>query len=278
MKKIMNLVLLAAIVATSFSSCKRIDAGHVGIKVELYGSEKGVKSITEVTGLCFYNPLSESVYEFPTFMQHKVWTREKTEDNDKNEEMTITPKGGSNCTIDVGLNYAVDPTKVPLIFQKYRKELPVITNEFMRNTVRKTLNDLAGTYTIDSLLDHRADYEHEAEKILRDSLSRDGFVLNQLVITAFRAPEALQASIDAKNKAKQDGLNMELQRQKVVAENAQTLLKADAEAYKIRKINEAILNSPGYIQLKTIEKWDGKYPNTLVNGSSNQMILPMPGK
>ena len=275
MKKIINLLVICFFIAT-ISSCTRIDAGHVGIKVALYGSDKGVRNLTEVTGVCFYNPISESVYEFPTFMQHKVWTREKNEDSPENEEMTITPKGGSNCTIDVGINYTIDATKVTYIFKTYRKDLPTITNQFIRNTVRQVLNDLAGTYTIDSLLDHRSEYEHEGEKQVKTRLASDGFDINQLVITAFRAPDALQGAIDAKNKAKQDGLAMELQKQKVIAENAQTLLKADAEAYKIKKINEAILNSPGYIQLKTIEKWDGKYPNTLVNGSSNQMILPMP--
>lgn len=276
MFKTIMIALFAIITISGFDSCKRIDAGHVGIDVNLYGSNKGVSNITEVTGLCFYNPFSHQIYEFPTFVQHKVWSKEKTEDNPANEEMTITPKGGSNCTIDVGLNYAVDPTKVSFIFQTYRKDLPTITNQFIRNTVRQILNDLAGTYTIDSLLDHRSDYEHEAEKQLKERLSADGFVVSQLVITAFRAPESLQASIDAKNKAKQDALNMELQKQTVIAQNAQTVLKADAEAYHIRKINEAILNSPGYIQLETIKKWDGAYPNTLVNGSSNQMILPMP--
>ena len=279
MKKTFRTIVVAffAIMSlTGFNSCKRIDAGHVGIKVNLYGSAKGVDNITEVTGMCFYNPLSHSIYEFPTFMQHKVWTKEKSEDNPSNEEMTITPKGGSNCTIDVGLNYSVDPTKVPQIFQKYRKDLPTITDQFIRNAVRQVLNDLAGTYTIDSLLDHRSDYEHEAEKQVKDRLVVDGFIVSQLVITAFRAPESLQSSIDAKNKAKQDALNMELQKQTVIAQNAQTILKADAEAYHIKKINEAILNSPGYLNLKTIEKWDGHYPGTLVNSSSNQMILPMP--
>ena len=276
MFKTIMIALFAIITISGFDSCKRIDAGHVGIDVNLYGSNKGVSSITEVTGLCFYSPISHAIYEFPTFMQHKVWSKDKNEDNPGNEEMTITPKGGSNCTIDVGLNYAVEPTKVPQIFQKYRKDLPTITEQFIRNTVRQVLNDLAGTYTIDSLLDHRSDYEHEAEKQLKARLVDDGFIVSQLVITAFRAPESLQASIDAKNKAKQDALNMELQKQTVIAQNTQTILKADAEAYKIKKINEAILNSPGYIQLETIKKWNGAYPNTLVNGSSNQMILPMP--
>ena len=34
-----------------FKSCERIDAGHVGVKVNLYGDNKGVSDVTEVTGI-----------------------------------------------------------------------------------------------------------------------------------------------------------------------------------------------------------------------------------
>ena len=34
-----------------FQSCERIDAGHVGVKVNLYGSGKGVDDVTECTGM-----------------------------------------------------------------------------------------------------------------------------------------------------------------------------------------------------------------------------------
>jgi hypothetical protein len=56
MKKIINLILITVISVTMFS-CNRIDGGHVGIKVNLYGSEKGVSDITEVTGITFKMPV-----------------------------------------------------------------------------------------------------------------------------------------------------------------------------------------------------------------------------
>lgn len=48
------------------NSCERIDAGHVGVRVNLYGSGKGVGDVTECTGMVFYNPISTKIYEFPT--------------------------------------------------------------------------------------------------------------------------------------------------------------------------------------------------------------------
>ncbi len=49
-------------------SCERIDAGHVGVKVNQYGDNKGVSDVVEVTGMVFFNPITHSIYEFPTFI------------------------------------------------------------------------------------------------------------------------------------------------------------------------------------------------------------------
>ncbi len=54
-----------------FNSCERIDAGHVGVKVNQYGDNKGVDDVVAVTGMVFYNPITTKIYEFPTFIQHK---------------------------------------------------------------------------------------------------------------------------------------------------------------------------------------------------------------
>jgi hypothetical protein len=45
-----------------FKSCERIDAGHVGVKVNLYGDNKGVSDVTEVTGMVFFNPITHNIH------------------------------------------------------------------------------------------------------------------------------------------------------------------------------------------------------------------------
>jgi len=49
----------------SMTSCERIDAGHVGVKVNLYGDGKGIDDVTEVTGWVLYNPFTTKIVEFP---------------------------------------------------------------------------------------------------------------------------------------------------------------------------------------------------------------------
>ena len=40
----------------------RVDAGHVGIRVKLAGSDRGVQEMPVVTGWVFYNPLTMWVW------------------------------------------------------------------------------------------------------------------------------------------------------------------------------------------------------------------------
>jgi hypothetical protein len=71
MKAVISSVVGVILLVLLFQSCERIDAGHVGVKVNQYGDNKGVDDVVAVTGMVFYNPFTTTVYEFPTFIQHK---------------------------------------------------------------------------------------------------------------------------------------------------------------------------------------------------------------
>ena len=74
-KFIKGLLFTFMMVASAmFTSCgyERVDAGYEGIKVNLYGDDKGVDDITLVTGAVWYNPITTAVYEYPTFVQQMM--------------------------------------------------------------------------------------------------------------------------------------------------------------------------------------------------------------
>ena len=70
MKKTINLLAALLLVCCCSTSCyTRVDAGHEGIKVNLYGDDKGVDGVELVTGAVWYNGFTTAVYEYPTFVQ-----------------------------------------------------------------------------------------------------------------------------------------------------------------------------------------------------------------
>jgi hypothetical protein len=98
-----------------FNSCERVDAGHVGVKVNMYGDNKGVDDVVAVTGMVFYNPITTKIYEFPTFIQHKEYKGENS--------FIVNSKDGSEFSVSPIMNYSVQREKVPAIFSKYRRPL-----------------------------------------------------------------------------------------------------------------------------------------------------------
>ena len=243
-----------------FASCERIDAGHVGVKVNLYGDNKGVSDVTEVTGMVFYNPITHNIYEFPTFIQHKEYTGENS--------FVVNSKDGSEFHVSPIINYSVQREKVPAIFAKYRRSLEQIEEGFLKTSVFDAFRLATNKYTADELIGNRQAYEVEVRKILEGQLLKEGFVVNQFTSNLVY-PETFKQAIEAKNNAVQAALRAENEVKTAEAQakikvataegNAQAMLtsaKAEAEANRMKQVTL----TPLLLQLEYINKWDGKLP------------------
>jgi regulator of protease activity HflC (stomatin/prohibitin superfamily) len=259
-----------------FQSCERIDAGHVGVKVNLYGSGKGVDDVTECTGIVFYNPLSTKIYEFPTFIQHKEY--KKTEDADNS--FIVNSKDGSEFQVSPIMNYSVKREKVPAIFAKYRRSLPEIEEGFLKTAVYDAFRLATNKYTADELISNRAVFEVEVRRLLEGQLLKEGFIINQFTSNLIY-PETFKRSIEAKNNAVQSALRAENEVKTAEAQakikiatangNAQAMLtaaKAEAEANSLKQ--KTI--TPMLLQLEWINKWNGKLPETMLGDRTSSMI------
>jgi hypothetical protein len=91
----------------------RIEAGHVGVEINLAGKQRGASEIPVRTGWVLYSPLSTQIIEFPTYVQTVKWTRDTNEGHPINEEMGFNSKEGMEIFVDVSLSYAIEPSKAP---------------------------------------------------------------------------------------------------------------------------------------------------------------------
>jgi regulator of protease activity HflC (stomatin/prohibitin superfamily) len=243
-----------------FFSCERIDAGHVGVKVNQYGDDKGVDDVVAVTGMVFYNPITTTVYEFPTFIQHKEYKGENS--------FVVNSKDGSEFSVSPIMNYSVQRDKVPAIFSKYRRPLEDIEEGFLKTAVYDAFRLATNKYTADELISNRAVFEIEVRRLLDGQLLKEGFVINQFTSNLIY-PETFKKSIEAKNNAVQAALRAENEVKTAEAQakikvataegNAQAMLtsaKAEAESNRLK---QATL-TPLLLQLEYINKWDGKLP------------------
>jgi regulator of protease activity HflC (stomatin/prohibitin superfamily) len=272
MKTIISGVVGFFILVTLFFSCERIDAGHVGVKVNQYGDNKGVDDVVAVTGMVFYNPFTTRVYEFPTFIQHKEYKGENS--------FIVNSKDGSEFAVSPIMNYSVQREKVPTIFSKYRRPLEDIEEGFLKTAVYDAFRLATNKYTADELISNRAVFEVEVRRLLDGQLLKEGFIINQFTSNLVY-PETFKKSIEAKNNAVQAALRAENEVKTAEAQakikvataegNAQAMLtqaRAEAEANKLKQATLTNL----LLQQQWIEKWDGKLP---VYGQAPMLYKPV---
>ena len=255
-------LLFAFMVMTSmmFISCgyERVDAGYEGIKVNLYGDDKGVDDITLVTGAVWYNPITTAVYEYPTFVQTVDYA-----------PFSINAKDGSSFTVDPTISLKIVDGKSAEVFKKYRKEdITEVINTTLYNYVRNAFRIQLNNYTTDELVSKREEFEKAIEERLSKELLAENFQLEQMT-SGLQYPQTLVNAIDAKNAAVQEAQKAQNEVLKIKAEakkkitaadgEAQALkIKGDAEAEYNRKIAASL--SPLIVQQMMLEKWDGKLP------------------
>lgn len=284
MKNSIKYLVLGSLIVLAFSlfiGCERIDAGHVGIKVKMTGSDQGVQGVTAVTGWCFYSRFTEDVYEFPTFVQHKEYKLNKDDEGKliNDESFTVNSKDGSEFSCSPILNYSVRADKVPSVFAKYRKPLDEIENGFIKTAVYDAFRMATNKYTADSLISNRELFESRVKSILQKQLETEGFVINQFT-SNLSYPETFKNAINSKNAAVQKALQIENEVKQTEAEAKISIVQAEAAA-KLRSINatayaDAVVKeakadaeagrlrlsyiSPAYTSYLMADKWNGVLP------------------
>ncbi|SKB52566.1 prohibitin family protein [Dyadobacter psychrophilus] len=248
---------------------ENIDAGNVGIRINLYGTDKGVDNITLVTGRVWYNAWTTKIIEFPTFTQSVDY-----------DSFVITTKDAAEFKVDPKLNYHINPDKVPQIYRQYRRPLGEIQQGFMKNTIYDAYRIVANSFSSDSVMSNREAFEDRVQNVLTKTLGKDGFIYDQLT-SAITPPPSLRQMIDEKNTSIQARLkaeNMAKQAEaeaKVIIARAEgqakaTLIKARAEA-EANQLRQKTL-TPLLIQQEWVSKWNGVLPTTNAGGSTSLML------
>lgn len=258
------------VIAMLFSGCSRmyIDPGNVGVRVNLYGSDKGVSDTDIVDpGAVWYNSWYTAYYEFPTYNQQAKWARQ----NQVDESISFNSIEGSTVNCDIGLSYHFIREKVPHVFKKFRKDASEITHGFLRQRVQDAFNEHASTMKVTDIFGGK---KHElllnVTKDIQDELKEDGFEVEAIsFLGAFRVDPQVEATINqgiaasqqaiaAENKVRQIKAEADQAIERARGESESILLKAKAES----ESNELLAKSvtPALIQYQALLRWDGVLP------------------
>lgn len=272
-----NIVLLA-LTTVSLAACSRVDPGHVGIKVNNYGSDAGVSAEPLGVGTYYAGP-GTTIYEYPVFTSTYTWTKSADEGKTTNEEFSFADKNGMVVTADVAVSYHVDQAKAPILFQKYRTDMEGIVAGPMRVAIRNAITTEASNMTVEEIYGSRkAELIAKAQADVQKYFSQYGLNIEQLYwASPVRIPDAVMHQINQKIANENQALAAQANVATAEAEARARIAKAEGEAKATQIEAEALRTNPQILQQKWIDKWDGTLP-TYVAGSGGGIMLNMQGK
>jgi len=147
-----------------------------------------------------------------------------------------------------------------------------VENKVIDPRIQEIVKAVVARFSAEELLTKREDVKSEIAAGLRSSLVAYNITVEDIQITNFSFSHAFDAAIEAKQTAEQQALKAKNDLERIKVEAQQKIALAEAEARTIQIQAQAIKEQGGaeYVQLKAIEKWDGRLPQ--VSGGNTPFI------
>lgn len=237
-----------AVLILVWNSVESIGAGERGVVFSQFG---GVKAVTLGEGLQFKIPFVETIVPIDV----KIQKAETTSIASSQDLQTI------NAVIAV--NYHIIPEAANEVYQNvgvlYRQRI-------IEPAVQESMKAVAAQFTAEQLITQRSDVSNRMQEFLSERLDIHNIEVDEFSIVDFGFSNQFNLAIEAKQTAEQNALKAERDLDRVKIEAEQLVTQATAEAESQRLQRETI--SSNILQLRAIEKWDGKLPQVTGGGAT----------
>jgi len=251
LNKTITLVIITVVglfLLFSLSPFGIVNAGERGIMLR-FGAVTG-RVLSE--GLYFRIPLVESV----KIMDVKIQKEEADVSAASKDLQTVTSK--------VALNYHIDPDKVDSIYQSIGINYSA---RLIDPYVQESVKAITAQYTAEELITKRELVRDAIKTALRAKFDNSGIVVDEFNIIDFQFSKSFNEAIEAKVTAEQNALAAKNKLEQIKFESEQVIASAKGKAEAQRIEGEALRANPQVIELRAIEKWDGKLP-TYMTGTT----------
>ncbi|MCZ8091350.1 prohibitin family protein [Flavobacterium sp.] len=244
-------IILIAFSALLLQSCSVVRPGEVGVKQRLG------KLSDEITdqGPVLFNPFTSKI------------VKASIQTTDLELNLSLPSKEGMSVISQVSILYRLEKDKVPSIIRTYG----LTYENIISNVFRSAAADVSSNFFAkDMHSGMRANIESEIKLKMGEVLSKQGIVIESVLMKSIQLPAGLANSVERKLQAEQDAMRMEfvLQQEKLEAERKIIEAKGTRDSQKI--ISEG-LNSD-IIKLRSIEAF------MELSKSANSKVIITDGK
>jgi regulator of protease activity HflC (stomatin/prohibitin superfamily) len=253
--------LLTIIAAAALSACTQIDTGNIGVE-----STMGqVKKETMPPGVFF--TLFKRVTEVSAKELLLQMNDMKPQTKDK---ITLTD-------LDVDIYYQIDPSKAADIMTRWPGDMVELKgeegvrvgNSYVSRQAREAIYNAVSVYSSETVHTERvaiaAKVVEALQKDLDESAGKGWFFVRSANVRNLVTDPALEASIkESANRNFQIAAKQkEVELAKAEADRKRVEAQGDADAIRMRAAAITSQGGKEYVELKAIEKWDGKLPTTM---------------
>jgi prohibitin 2 len=174
---------------------------------------------------------------------------------------------------DLRVLYRIPEGSVVKIYQQYAGD-PF--DSLIAPRVQEALKEVTAMQSAEQIVKKREDIKTQALAAAQKKVG-DVLVIVDIVIQNIDLSRELETAIEAKMVQEQEAAKAKFTQQKTQIEADTAVIKAKGEAESIRIRGEALKQTPAFIELQIVEKWDGKAP-LVINGngaSGANILLPL---
>jgi regulator of protease activity HflC (stomatin/prohibitin superfamily) len=178
-----------------------------------------------------------------------------------------------SVTAEVAVVYSVDKPDVKEVYRNYR-DVETLQARALQPVIEEAFKAAASQHTAEQLITQRQSVRDKLLASIRTGLQPHFVTVKDMNITNFRGLCPGRGGQGDGRAASQEGRAAEHDLARIKTEGEQRVATAKAEAEAIRAQAEAINKQGGaeYVQLKWIDKWDGKLPTTQLGGSTTALM------
>ncbi len=259
----MKKLLLIPIIAT-LGACTQIDTGNIGVESTL----GQVKKETMPPGVYF------TMFKRVTEVSAKELRLEL------NDMKPQTKDKITLADLDVDIFYQIDPAKASEIMTKWPGDAVELKgedgvrlgNNYVTRQAREAIYNAISQYGSETVHTERVSIAAKVVESLQKDLDESAgkgmfFVRSANVRNLVTDPALEQAIKESANRNFQIAAKQkEVELARAEAERKRVEAQGEADAIRLRASAVAAQGGADYVQLKAIEKWDGKLPTTQAGG------------
>lgn len=246
--KIGVIIIIAVIIAAVLSQCFTIvSSGQTGV-VTTFGA------VSE-------NVMNEGLHLKAPFVQNVVQINNRTQKVET--DGSASSKDLQIISYVVAVNYRVDNAASASLYKNVGTNYE---NIIIAPAIQESIKAVTAQFTAEQLITERQQVSEKIKENLSEKIGSYGLKVEIFNIVNFDFSAEFNAAVEAKQTAQQNALKAEQDLARIEVEAQQKITQANAESESIKLIQNALSQSPNYVEYIKWNKWNGELPQVMGNG------------